>query len=77
MSADAIERLRTRLGDGRRFEDCRRADLRALLDAHDEALDALERIENPDNWGPDGSWDEKNSYPDEIARDVLAKAGRR
>ena len=44
--------------------------------ALDEALDALARIENPANWGTDGSWDAK-SYPDEIARAVLAKAGRR
>jgi hypothetical protein len=72
-----MERLRGVAFEGRNWGRTQlRADLRALLDAHAEALDALARIENPDNYGPDGGWNAKG-YPDEIARAVLAKAGRR
>ena len=49
-------------------------DIRALIADYDEMREALERIGDESNYGPDGGWDAK-SYPDEIARAVLAKAG--
>lgn len=81
MSAEAIARLRkyvdgtATLGDSR----SRVEDLRALLDAHVEALDALEKLE--DACSSVASWSEEcldfSDGSRVTARAVLAKAGRR
>ena len=81
MSAEAIARLRkyvdgtATLGDSRSRVD----DLRALLDAHVEALDALEKLE--DACSSVASWSEEcldfSDGSRVTARAVLAKAGRR
>ena len=81
MIAEAIARLRkyvdgtATLGDSRSRVD----DLRALLDAHVEALDALEKLE--DACSSVASWSEEcldfSDGSRVTARAVLAKAGRR
>ena len=77
MTAEAIARLRALLKTPAYVDaplgvvDLFATDLRALLDAHDEALDALERLydaaENGSVRGADRA----------AAEAVLAKAGRR
>ena len=82
MSAEAIARLHEALEfmsfDGTTTQ-ARTADLRALLDAHEEALDALEGLD--DACAAVASWSSDcidfNDPVRERARAVLAKAGRR
>ena len=84
MSAEAIARLREAVVKAERWGHmfvygAHRADLRALLDAHVEALDALEKLE--DACSSVASWSEEcldfSDGPRVTARAGLAKAGRR
>lgn len=83
MSADAIARLREAAGYGD-TPGVRKADLRALLDAHAEAIDALDELETgPNLSNVDTRGDRQVARNQWLlvmrtkARAVLAKAGRR
>lgn len=82
MSADAMARLRAELkvmGDhGLRYcEQVRTDDLRAVLGAHDEALDALVKVHEAEKrFGEDGNGFALAKAWSRVTA-VLAKAGRR
>lgn len=71
MSPEALERLRAWEFDGQDADD-----FRALLDAHDEALAALEGLEAAVPVSCERADDGLGAMCDN-ARAVLAKAGRR
>lgn len=81
MTAEAIARLREKLAVADKFHMRTTGfdtdDLRALLDARTEALDALALFADSGHWSWEYRWTADTAPPFEIARAVLTKAGRR